>query len=184
MRPSRGRNDVYSGAVAPEDGFRCRIAPAHAEDPSDRAKSRGAARTARVTPFHVWSPPREDPVIEAKEKALAAVSAAQEKKGQNLTVIDLEGQCSYTDYLVIISATSERQTSGIAESIVQGLQQSHGLRPIYREGHGGWIVLDYGDVIVHVFIDDARAYYDLDRLWSEAPRIQVPAPQQAAVNDD
>jgi ribosome-associated protein len=103
------------------------------------------------------------------------VSAAQEKKGHNLTVINLEGQCSYTDYLVIISANNERQTSAIAEAISDNLKTTHGLRPMFREGQGGWILLDYGDVVVHVFVEDARAHYDLDRLWPEAPRVQVPS---------
>jgi ribosome-associated protein len=122
-------------------------------------------------------------IIESKEKALAAVVAAQEKKGHNLTVIDLEGECSYADYLVIISATNERQTAAIAEAISESLQEEHGTKPLYREGQGGWVLLDYGDVIVHVFIDDARAFYDLDRLWSKSPRLPIPLPAREPVQE-
>jgi ribosome-associated protein len=114
--------------------------------------------------------------IESKEKALAAVTAAQDKKGHNLTVIDLEGECSYADYLVIVSANNERQTSAIADGISDGLHKSHGQKPLYREGQGSWVLLDYGDVIIHVFMDDARAFYDLDRLWSQSPRLPIPLP--------
>lgn len=76
---------------------------------------------------------------------------------------------------MIISANSERQTGAIADSIAEQLRESHGVRPMYREGEAGWLLLDYGDVIVHVFMDDTRHYYDLDRLWPSAPRVPVPA---------
>jgi ribosome-associated protein len=122
-------------------------------------------------------------IIESKEKALAAVAAAQEKKGHNLTVIDLEGECTYTDYLVIVSAGSERQTLAIAEAISDLLREKHGIRPLDLEGENSWVLLDYGDVIVHVFIDDARAYYDLDRLWSKSPRVPVPLPKVQAEDE-
>jgi ribosome-associated protein len=91
-------------------------------------------------------------------------------------VIDLEGECSYADYLVIVSANNERQTSAIADAISENLRQADGVKPLYREGQGGWVLLDYGDIIVHVFIDDARAFYDLDRLWSKSPRLPIPLP--------
>lgn len=120
-------------------------------------------------------------VIEAKQKALAAVSAAQDKKGFGATIIDLEGQCSYTDYLVIVSASNERQAAAIAEGITDALREEHGVRPLFREGQGGWLLLDYGDVIVHVFLDDTRAFYDLDRLWPDAKRVQVPAAAASAL---
>lgn len=119
-------------------------------------------------------------IIESKEKALAAVAAAQDKKGHNLTVIDLEGECSYADYLVIVSASSERQTTAIAEAVVDALRERHQLRPIYREGRGGWVLLDYGDVVIHVFLEDARAFYDIDRLWSRSPRVPIPLPVEGA----
>jgi ribosome-associated protein len=118
---------------------------------------------------------RRGQAIEAKEKALAAAIAAQDKKGHGITVIDLEGECSYTDFLVIVSANSERQTAAIADAIAEKLREEIGVRPLYREGTGGWVLLDYGEVIVHVFVEDTRAYYDLDRLWPKAPRIAVPA---------
>lgn len=90
-------------------------------------------------------------------------------------MIDLEGECSYTDFLVVISANSERQTAAIADAVAENLREKHGERPLYREGQGGWVLLDYGDIIVHVFVEDTRAYYDLDRMWPSSPRVPVPA---------
>jgi ribosome-associated protein len=121
--------------------------------------------------------------IDSKQKALAAAVAAQDKKGHGVVVIDLEGECSYTDFLVVISANSERQTAAIAESITENLRDTHGQRPLYREGQGGWVLLDYGDVIVHVFIEEMRAYYDLDRMWPSSPRVPVPASQPLVEED-
>lgn len=112
--------------------------------------------------------------IEAKKKALAAAHAAYGKKGQNLTIIDIGDESSYADYLVIVSAYSDRQTSAIADAVVEELKQEHGLRPMVREGQGSWVLIDYGDVVIHVFHEDARAFYDLERLWSKAPRVPVP----------
>ncbi len=90
-------------------------------------------------------------------------------------MIDLESECSYADYLVVVSANSERQTAGIADAITETLRTGVGIKPQYREGQKGWILLDYGDVIVHVFVEDTRAYYDIDRLWPTSPRVPVPA---------
>lgn len=115
------------------------------------------------------------PAIEARDKALAAAVAAQDKKGHGVVVIDLESECSYADFLVVVSANSERQTSGIADAITEAMRETHGIKPQYREGQRGWILLDYGDVIVHVFVEDTRAYYDIDRLWPSSPRVPVPA---------
>ncbi|MBX2812503.1 MAG: ribosome silencing factor [Myxococcales bacterium] len=108
--------------------------------------------------------------------ALEAARAAQDKKGQNLTIINLEGRSSYADMLVIATAYSERQTLAIADAIHSTLKQQHNLHPMHREGHGAWILLDYGDIVVHVFHEDARAFYALDQLWADAPRVEVPVP--------
>lgn len=115
-------------------------------------------------------------------KALAVARAAQDKKGQNLTIIDLEGAASYADALVIVSAYSDRQTGAIADAVVRALKTRHTLPPISVEGESSWILIDYGDVVVHVFHEDTRAYYDLERLWSDAPRVPVPPPVHLAVN--
>lgn len=121
--------------------------------------------------------PRRSPAIDGKDIALAAAEAAQSKKGQNLTIIDLDGQSSYTDFLVIVTAYSERQTRAIADAVAETMKADHGQKVLSREGDSSWILLDYGAVVVHVFHEDTRAFYDLDRLWSNAPRVPVPPPQ-------
>ena len=109
--------------------------------------------------------------------------AAQDRKGQNLTIIQVSGESSYTDYLVIVTAYSERMTNAIADTVIDDLKRDHKERPLSREGDGTWILVDYGDVVLHVFQEDARAYYDLDRLWADAPRVTVPAPDQKVISE-
>lgn len=136
-----------------------------------RVGSRGAQREAVRPTLRVGGMK-----IEAKDKALAAAAAAQTRRGQALTIIEIGSESSYTDMLVIATAFSERQTRAIAEGVADSLKAEHGLRPLSKEGEGPWVLLDYGDVVVHVFQEDARAFYDLDGLWPKAPRIPVPPP--------
>lgn len=119
---------------------------------------------------------QEGSAIEGKDKALAAAYAAQLKKGQNLTIIDLDQESSYADYLVIVTAYNERQTRAIADAVAESMKKDHRQKLLSREGESTWILLDYGDVVVHVFHEDTRAFYDLDRIWAKAPRVQVPPP--------
>jgi ribosome-associated protein len=123
-----------------------------------------------------------DRTIEPRDKALKVANAAQSKKGQNITIIDVEGLCTYTDALVIVTAWSERQTAAIADGIVEDLRDRMRIRPLQREGIGPWILLDYGDVVVHVFHEDTRAFYELDKIWADAPRVPVPPPAAMAMN--
>ena len=114
------------------------------------------------------------------DKALVAAEAAQSKKGFGVTIVNVEGLCSYTDAIVIVSASNERQTKAIAETVEEALRTQMDIRPIHREGLGSWVLVDYGDLVVHLFIEDTRAYYDIDKLWSDAPRVAVPAPAEQA----
>ena len=109
------------------------------------------------------------------DKALAAADAAQQKKGGSLTVIDVEGRCSYADAIVIASATTDRQTAAIAGAIEDEMRQRYKLKTLHREGQGSWVLLDFGDFVVHVMVEETRAYYDIDKLWADAPRVPVPA---------
>jgi ribosome-associated protein len=84
--------------------------------------------------------------------------------------------------LVIVTAWSERQTAAIADAIVEDLRDWLRVRPLQREGIGPWILLDYGDVVVHVFHEDTRAFYELDKIWADAPRVPVPPPAAMAMN--
>jgi ribosome-associated protein len=100
---------------------------------------------------------------------------ASNRKAIDIRVIDLRGIVSYTDFFVICSGNTERQTKAIHDAIHQGLNKDHGMLPRRVEGLGEarWILMDYLDVIVHVFTPDARDYYRLEQLWGEAPRRTV-----------
>lgn len=97
------------------------------------------------------------------------VSAALEKKAADLLVLNLNEISSFADYFVICSATSERHSQAVAESIDERMK-SLGRSPVSVEGKasGRWILLDYGDVVFHVFLDEARRFYALERLWGDA----------------
>lgn len=89
-------------------------------------------------------------------------------------MIDLEAENSYTDLVVIATTYNERQTRAVADGIQSHLRNNHQVRSIGREDAPGWVLLDYGDVVVHVFHEDTRAIYNLDELWKDAPRLPVP----------
>lgn len=102
-----------------------------------------------------------------------------EHKGQDVVILDVSRLSSFADYFVICSARSSRQVQGIADNVEAGLQQI-GVRPIGIEGarEGQWILMDYGDIIVHIFYEPVRLFYDLESLWSEAEKVH-PALDQA-----
>ena len=113
----------------------------------------------------------------SKDRALLCAGYALEKKALNVRVLNVRGLSSLTDYLVLASGQSDRQVQAIAESVRVGLKLHHDLPPMAGEGvkEGRWVLLDYGDVMVHVFHEPVRDYYDLDGLWREA--IEVPVPE-------
>ncbi|MFW5739070.1 MAG: ribosome silencing factor, partial [Myxococcota bacterium] len=112
---------------------------------------------------------------ETVHTALAIARAALEKKAANLEIIDLVGKADYADYLVLMSGGSERHVRALADEIQDQLHKKK-LRPLSVEGMTActWVLLDYGDVVVHVFQESARAVYDLDGLWLDAARVPVP----------
>lgn len=112
---------------------------------------------------------------EAKKLALAIASAALDGKALNVEIIDVRGKVDYSDYVVVMSGRSDRQVAALARNIEQSLQRNHGARCIGVEGmpHAAWLLMDYGDVIVHIFHHDTRGYYDLETLWIDAARIAV-----------
>ena len=111
------------------------------------------------------------------QKALLCTRAALDKKAVDLVVVDVAELTSIADFLVICSGRSDRQVQSIAQAIEEALEEA-GTRPISVEGmrRGQWVLLDYGDVIVHVFYEPVREFYDLERLWEHASRVQLPEP--------
>ena len=102
--------------------------------------------------------------------ARLAVDAALDKKALNPLVLDLRGLSSVSEYFVILTGTSNRHVQGVAESIKEAYK-AIGEKPLGEEGfrEGKWILLDYGEVVVHVFLEPVREYYDIERLWVDAP---------------
>ncbi len=114
---------------------------------------------------------------DALQTALLASRAALEKKAIGLVVLDVAELTSIADHLVICTGRSDRQVQSIARAIEETLEQN-GIRPVAIEGarRGQWILMDYRDVIVHIFYQPVREFYDLERLWDHAPRVQLPEP--------
>jgi ribosome-associated protein len=119
--------------------------------------------------------------ITALEAAQMAANAGLEKKAEQVALIDVRGLASYTDFIVLMNAASDRQVNAVADAVDDQLRKN-GYRPIGVEGvgAGNWVLIDAGDVVIHVFQEDARAFYDLDRLWADAKRVEVETPAAPA----
>lgn len=106
---------------------------------------------------------------------LAAVRAAQSKKASDIRVLDLTGVTSFTDHFIICSGSNPRQIQAIADEIGLKLKEL-GERPSSVEGYdqADWVLLDYGDFVIHIFSEKARTYYDLERLWRAAKPVEIP----------
>ena len=109
-----------------------------------------------------------------EEAVTIAAHAAADKKATDLVVLDLREAASFTEYFLICTGASTRQVQAVSNAIEEALLKS-GKRPLHIEGYSSaeWILLDYGDFIVHVFGSASRRFYDLERLWRDAPRVEV-----------
>jgi ribosome-associated protein len=108
-----------------------------------------------------------------RDAAIAAARAAAAKKASDVVVLEVRDLIVITDFFVIASGATERQVRTIVEEVERALA-ARGARPLRREGVGEarWALLDFGDVVVHVFTEAERAYYELERLWKDAPRVR------------
>jgi ribosome-associated protein len=112
---------------------------------------------------------------ELKKQVSAAIQACLEKKAEELTILEMEkGSGAFTDYFVLCSGTNPRQIQAIADEVELKLKGA-GLRPAHVEGYNQaeWVLLDYVDFVVHVFSEKARKFYDLERLWKTAKRVEA-----------
>lgn len=102
----------------------------------------------------------------------AAVKVAQDKKAEDILVLDLRDAFAFTDFFIVMHGLSSRQNGAIAGAIEQELKRA-GVRPLGIEGasHGEWVLMDYGFFVIHIFSRPARAYYSLEKLWGDVPRI-------------
>ncbi|HZF37271.1 MAG TPA: ribosome silencing factor [Blastocatellia bacterium] len=116
--------------------------------------------------------PAEDRVI--FEQVKAAARAADEKKAQSVVVLRLSALTEFTDYFVICAGNSTRQTQAIADAVIEELKRIK-TRPLHIEGYNNaeWILIDYGAFVIHIFTEESRSFYDLERLWRDAEKVEV-----------
>jgi len=114
-------------------------------------------------------------ILEGIEAARKAVEAASEKQASNIVLLDVDHICSFTSYFVICSGESARQITAIQDAVEETLREEN-LKPHHREGDldSGWLLLDFGDVVIHIFATAERDYYQLDELWNQAiPVVRI-----------
>ncbi len=138
------------------------------------AKSRPAPRSKKTTPKSKAA--AAPPPSPAKATALEIARLASDKKALDVVVLDVRGLASYAEYFVLMTAESEPQLNAIADHVEEQMK-ARGERPLGIEGARGgrWVLIDFGDVVAHVFYQDTRGFYDLEGLWADAPRVPVEA---------
>lgn len=117
-------------------------------------------------------------------RALTCVRAALDKKAYDLVLLEVRELTALSDYFLICTGRSDTQVQAISQAIEESMARD-GVRPLSIEGysHGQWVVMDYDDVIVHIFYEPVREFYDLERLWSKAPRVLLPEPYDSQARD-
>ncbi|MFO0677383.1 MAG: ribosome silencing factor [Polyangiaceae bacterium] len=163
---ARSGGKVFGKLVTPK------LSPAKAGGPSKagvKATPKKAKGTVRDTPVSSMASDS------ARKVAITIATAALEKKAVGLEILDVAGRVDYADFLVIMTGRSDRQVAALAQGIEEGLRKI-GKRPLSTEGLplARWVLMDFGDVVVHIFQDDARSLYDIDGLWMDAKRLPVP----------
>jgi ribosome-associated protein len=109
------------------------------------------------------------------EQVKTAVAAAEDKKALDVVVLGLAALTEFTDYFVICTGANQRQTQAIADEVSLRLKKTYKLRSQHTEGYnvGEWILLDFGAFVVHIFVEESRHFYDLERLWRDAERVTL-----------
>ncbi len=117
---------------------------------------------------------------EALAFAKAVIAAALDKKAIEPVLIDVNGRASYADFIAVVSGRSDRQVDAIAEGVCEAMERL-GRRPLGREGarNGRWVLIDFGDVVLHVFYQPLREVFDIESLWIDAPRVKLQVPAEA-----
>lgn len=123
-------------------------------------------------------------LTDARERAIACARVAADNRGRKIVVLEMKGVVRWVDYMVIVSGTSRRQIAAIADEIEAAMREL-GDTKIGSEGYdqGGWVVLDFADVIVHIFNDEKRDYYQLEHLWADAAKVSWQRPGDQPVAD-
>ena len=139
------------------------------EETQERSLQRDAVKIEIVekpTPFEDLDPELQ-----------LAIRCASDKKAFDLVALDLRAIASFTEFFVIASGANQRQVQAIADEVNEQLKKQLRRRPVRIEGYnsGEWVLVDYGDFLVHIFDKEARDFYDLERLWRDAKRVELPA---------
>ena len=121
---------------------------------------------------------KSTPFAELDEEVRIALESVEEKKAVDTIVLDLRNVTSFTEFFVITHGTNQRHVQAIADEVVQKLKKTKKFQPIRVEGYAAaeWILLDYGDFVAHVFNEESRGFYDLERLWRDAAHVDLPKP--------
>ncbi len=122
------------------------------------------------------SPRPEQAPLDARSLALTLARAAEEFKGNQIRVLDVGSLIFITDFFVLVTTQSSRQTRGLAEELNQEAKALCGHKGILEgDSSSSWLLMDFGNVVVHLLTEEAREFYDLDRLWADAPEVEVAA---------
>jgi ribosome-associated protein len=141
--------------------------------PVSKAVARVTAKAVHPTKTSRPRPPQA--IDDTRPLAILAAEAALDKKGLDPVLLDLRGKSDYTDYLLVLSAESERQVDAIARAIEERLSAAGRRRhSVEAAGESSWLLMDFGDLVVHVFFRGARSLYDLEGLWADAERVPLP----------
>jgi ribosome-associated protein len=168
-RPAEGRR-VAPAPKGPRKGLKAAVLR-----PGSGLAPRKAPAPARKLPVSAPVAASRLPPDDGQLRALAAVAAGFDKMAENAVIMDVRGLSGVADYFVVLSADSDRQAAAVADFVDDRLT-SLGAQRLGAEGKsgGGWVLLDFGDVVIHVMSPTSRGFYDLEGLWADAPRVPIP----------
>jgi ribosome-associated protein len=134
------------------------------------------AETAETVETAAKSERATTPYTELDERVKLALHCADEKKGIGISALDLREITSFTDFFIVVSGLNTRQVQAISDEIEVQLKKQLGEKPLRIEGHSTaeWVLMDYGDFVVHIFENKTRDFYDLERLWRDAKKVELP----------
>lgn len=147
------------------------------DEQARHSKSERTAEQQPAKPDYSSDPSASE---QARKLALAIVGAGLDRKASGVEILDVCGKVDYAELLVLMTGRSDRHVHAIAKGVQRDLKTEHGVVPLSIEGMTAatWVLIDYNDVVVHVFQQDARVFYDLEGLWLDAGRMNVPHPKE------
>ena len=172
MTESKGKGKAATKKAAPAKKAAPKKAATKAKT---KAKPAAPARARAIKPAAATKKTATEPSDAAKRVALAIAEAGLDKKAVNVEIIDVLGKVDYADYLVVMSGRSDRQVAALARGIEEDVEAKTKTKCLGVEGasQGRWVLMDFGDVVVHIFHEDVRGYYDIESLWMDAARVPV-----------